>query len=156
MAADVAGADVDAFLTAHGFAPGEIDAADKRGMTPLMHAARQGPAGLVRAILGAGARVDAVNGDWNQPLWLACVSDDPDILDLIIGAGADLDHANANGVTALMYAASAGRARAVARLVAAGADLDLDVDGMTAMDMAATLECLQLLRTADRARRAQC
>jgi hypothetical protein len=49
-----------------------------------------------------------------------------------------------------MYAASAGKARALARLLAAGADLGIEVDGMTALDMAATLECLQLLRAARR------
>jgi ankyrin repeat protein len=117
-----------------------------------MHAARSGPAALVRALLHAGARVDVVDCDGNQPLWQACAGDDPEVVDLIIAAGADLDHANLNGFTALMYSASASKARALRRLLAAGADLGIEVDGMTALDMAATFECLQLLRAAGRRR----
>jgi ankyrin repeat protein len=140
--------EVDNFLAAHGFAPGDVDSADARGMTPLMHAAHRRRAGVARALIAADARVDAKNVDGNQALWLACVGDDPEIVGLIVAAGADLDHVNAAGATALMYAASAGKARAAAALLAAGASLEVEMGGLTALDMAATLECLQLLRTA--------
>jgi ankyrin repeat protein len=139
-------------LRAHGFAPGEVDGVDGRGMTPLMHAAHLGPVALARALIAAGARVDAVNGDGNQALWLACVGDDPQMVALILAAGADIDHVNASGATALMYAVSAGKARAAAALLAAGADLAVEMGGLTALDMAATVECLTLLRAAQRRR----
>jgi thiosulfate/3-mercaptopyruvate sulfurtransferase len=48
-----------------------------------------------------------------------------------------------------MYAASSGKAAVVERLVEAGADLTIEtLDGFTVSDMAATLECLNLLRRA--------
>lgn len=141
-----------AFLETHGFPPGGVNAVTTNDMTPLMRAAYQGPPGLVAELLQAGARVDACNSDGSQPLWLACVGDDPDIVGMLIAAGADLDHKNVNGSTALMYAASAGKAKALAKLLAAGADLDYQVDGISALDMAATLECLNLMRNAKRHR----
>jgi|SRR6516165_2899012 len=141
---------LEAFLKAEGFPPGGVNAAIANEMTPLMQAAHKGPPALVAELLKAGARVDACNNDRNQALWLACVGDDPEIVDMIIAAGADLNHANVNGSTALMYAASAGKAKALARLLAGGADLDYQVDGFTALDMASTLECLNLMREAKR------
>jgi ankyrin repeat protein len=144
----------DAFLAAHGFAAGAVNAVDPGGLTPLMHAARLGLADMARALIAAGARVDASTGDGNQALWLACVSDEPAAVAALIEAGADLDHINATGATALIYAASAGKARALAVLLDAGADLAPEVAGMTALDMASTIECLRLLRAADRKARA--
>ncbi|WOJ91396.1 ankyrin repeat domain-containing protein [Methylocapsa polymorpha] len=142
------------FLVAQGFPPDGVNAVAANDMTPLMRAAYQGPPALVAELLQAGARVDACNSDGSQPLWLACVGDDPEIVALLIAAGADLDHTNVNGSTALMYAASAGKAKALKELLDAGADLDYQVDGFSALDMASTLECLNLMREAKR-RRAQ-
>ena len=140
---------VEAFLVAQGF-PQDVNAVGKNQMTPLMQAAHLGPASLVAELLAAGGRVDAMNADGSQPLWLACVGDDPGIVTLIIKAGADLEHKNVNGSTALMYAASAGKAKALAVLLEAGADLTYENDGFSALDMAATRECLDLLRAAQR------
>jgi ankyrin repeat protein len=123
-------------------------------MTPLMEAAHLGQGAIVAELLAAGARVDAVNADGSQPLWLACVSDDPEIVTAIINAGADPGHKNVNGATALMYAASAGKAKALKTLLEAGADLAYENDGLSALDMAATKECLDLLRAAQRGTKA--
>ncbi|MGB8276931.1 MAG: hypothetical protein WCF20_03215 [Methylovirgula sp.] len=49
-----------------------------------------------------------------------------------------------------MYAASAGKAKALTVLLEAGADLTYENDGFSALDMAATRECLDLLRAAQR------
>ncbi len=147
-------AELEGFLAQQGFPPGEVNTAGKHGMTPLMQAAHLGEAALVAGLLAAGARVDAVNTDGSQPLWLACVSDNPDIVTAIIKAGADLNHKNANGSTALMYAASAGKANALGVLLESGADLAYENDGFTALDMAATKECLDLLRAAQKRRKA--
>jgi ankyrin repeat protein len=60
--------------------------------------------------------------------------------------GVPLDHANLTGATALMYAASSGKAEVLATLLSLGADATLQTqDDMSALDMAATLECLELL-----------
>ncbi len=141
---------LQAFLTAQGFPPDNVNAIGKNQMTPLMQAAHLGPPSLVAELLAAGARHDAMNADGSQPLWLACVGDDPEIVALVIKAGADLEHKNVNGSTALMYAASAGKAKALALLLEAGADLTYENDGFSALDMAATRECLELLRAAQR------
>ncbi len=51
-----------------------------------------------------------------------------------------------------MYAASTGKAAVVERLLAAGVDITPEtLDGFSALDMAATVECLTLLRHAARA-----
>ena len=72
-----------------------------------------------------------------------------DVIGVLIEAGIDIDNRNDNGATVLMYAASTGKAPAVERLIAAGAALTLEtLDGFTALDMAATLDCLTLLRRA--------
>jgi ankyrin repeat protein len=141
-----------AFLVAKDFPLDDVNARIVNDMTPLMHAAHQGPPALVAELLAAGARVDACNSDGSQPLWLACVGDDPEIVSLLVAAGADLDHKNVNGSTALMYAASAGKAKALARLLEAGADLAYENDGFSALDMASTRECLDLMRSAKKQR----
>jgi uncharacterized protein len=64
-----------------------------------------------------------------------------------------IDHANLTGATALMYAASSGKAGVVATLLTLGANPHLVTqDEFSALDMAASLDCLQLLRNATRAR----
>ncbi len=141
---------LQAFLVAQGFPPDDVNAVGKNQMTPLMQAAHLGPSAVVAELLTAGARVDAMNNDGSQPLWLACVGNDPEIVTLLIKAGADLEHKNVNGSTALMYAASAGKAKALTILLQAGADLTYENDGFSALDMAATRECLDLLRNAQR------
>lgn len=145
---------LQAFLAAQGFPNGEVNATAKNQMTPLMQAAHLGPAALVTELLAAGAKVDAQNADGSQALWLACVGDDPEIVAALVAAGADLDHKNLNGSTALMYAASAGKAKALKVLLEAGADLVYENDGFSALDMAATKECLDLLRAAQRTAKA--
>jgi ankyrin repeat protein len=145
-------AELRAFLSAKGFPGDDVNARTANDMTPLMHAAHVGPTSLVAELLAAGARVDDCNSDGSQALWLACVGDDPEIVSLLVAAGADLDHTNVNGSTALMYAASAGKAKALARLLEAGADLDYENDGFSALDMASTRECLELMRSAKKLR----
>jgi thiosulfate/3-mercaptopyruvate sulfurtransferase len=117
--------------------------------TPLMQASRQGDAALVARLIQSGADVHARNADGNNALWLACVAGSLEAMDLLITAGISSNNQNDNGATCLMYAASAGKAPVVGRLLEAGADSNLQsLDGFTALDMASTLECLQLLRRA--------
>ena len=132
-----------------------VNCARDNAMTPLMHAARLGDLEIARELLALGAELNARNIDGNNALWLACYGGNLDLIDLLLAAGIDADNVNDNGATCLMYAASAGKAATVARLLAAGANIELaTVDGFTAGDVAATIECLQLLRKAKRERTA--
>ncbi|WP_159731918.1 thiosulfate sulfurtransferase GlpE [Methylosinus sp. Ce-a6] len=146
---------LEAFLAEHGFAPGEANGRNKDNVTPLMVAARLAPPALVAELLQAGADLHATNVDGNQALWLACVGEREENIALLIRAGIDIQHVNVNGATPLMFAASSGRARAVARLLSAGADPSFETDlGLTALDMAATKECLDLMRAEAKRRKA--
>jgi thiosulfate/3-mercaptopyruvate sulfurtransferase len=146
-AVDGAMTDLDAWLLAQGFDPTDLEWPAAHAMTALLHAARLGDAGIVRALLAAGASVAAVNADGNNALWLACYADSPACAELLIRAGTAIDQTNLTGATALMYAASAGRDRMVGLLLQAGADPGRrNQDDFTAFDMAATETAYFLLR----------
>jgi rhodanese-related sulfurtransferase len=135
------------WLTEHDLAdphtPGE------HGNTPLMRAAWRGETAIVEALLAQGVSLTATNGDGNNALWLGCVSNDPALVIMLARAGVPIDHLNATGATCLMYASSSSKPDIVRVLLAMGADpLIQTQDDYTALDMAASLECLQLLRAA--------
>ena len=111
------------WLTANGFPPGDVNATIANGTTPLMKASHRGHTGIMRAIIAAGANLDARNADGNNALWLACVAGSLDAMGVLIGAGIAIDNRNDNGATPLMYAASTGKAAVVERLLAANADV---------------------------------
>ncbi|MDV3242012.1 MAG: ankyrin repeat domain-containing protein [Methylocaldum sp.] len=82
---------------------------------------------------------------------LACCGENLGVIGRLIERGIAVDHQNENGATCLMYAASTGKTAVVARLLAAGADTGIKtLDDFTALDMAANLDCLNLLRAAAR------
>ena len=69
----------------------------------------------------------------------------------LVAAGVPLDHANLTGATALMYAASSGKTEVVQTLLSLGANPHLRTqDDFSALDMAANLDCLRLLRATTR------
>jgi len=141
------------WLQAQGFPADDVNAAGPNGMTPLMRACRDGQEERVAALIAAGARLEARNADGNTALWLACVSGSTVVIETLVQAGADLDNINDNGATALMYSASAGKADVVACLLRHGADLRPETpEGFSALDLASTLDCLQLLRAASKAK----
>jgi rhodanese-related sulfurtransferase len=124
---------------------------DEHGNTPLMQAAWRGESTAVEALLAQGVSLDATNGDGNNALWLACVSNDPALVTLLARAGVPIDHQNLTGATCLMYAASSDKPALVRTLLELGANPHLlTQDDYSALDMAASLECLQLLRAAIR------
>lgn len=140
-----------AWLTAQGFDPSDPAAPGPHGNTPLMHAAWRGAHHVLDELLALDVPLDATNGDGNNALWLACVNGEPGLIRALAARGVPLDHANLTGATALMYAASAGKAEVVATLLALGADPHRRTqDDFSALDMAATIECLRLLRSATR------
>ncbi len=135
------------WLKTHGFSGEGVDEANGDGVTPLMRAAADGDLETVSGLLLAGADPHRCNRDGNQALWYACISGNQQILDLLVAVGMDVDHQNDNGATCLMYAASAGKTGAVGHLLCLGADRSLrSLDDFTALDMAANLDCLNLLR----------
>jgi len=135
------------WLRAEGFDAEDPSRPARHGNTPLMHAAWRGAHHAVDALLAHGVPLDAVNNDGNNALWLACVNGEPGLIRALVAKGVPMDHLNLTGATALMYAASAGKPGVVATLLELGANPAVESqDGFTALDMCASLECLQLLR----------
>jgi len=139
------------WLEAHGYPADDLDAPAENGITPLMRASKAGDSGIVFELLQAGAALAAINIDGNNALWMACVGESLETMDLLIRAGIGLDHQNDTGATCLMYAASTGKHAVVAALLATGANPHLKtLDDFSALDMAATVECLNLLRRVEK------
>lgn len=138
--------DLQQWLVAQSFPSTGINAVIANATTPLMKASHQGNGKIVRMLIDAGAEVNARNEDGNNALWLACVGGHLQIIDILTDAGIDIDNRNDNGATPLMYAASSGKAGVVERLLANGADVTPEtLDGFSALDLAQTIECLELL-----------
>jgi len=69
------------------------------------------------------------------------------IFQRLIDAGIDLDNRNLTGATALMYTASSGKADMMQILLQNGADPMIRTDDdYLAVELAATVDCLRLLR----------
>ncbi|WP_313026418.1 ankyrin repeat domain-containing protein [Pseudomonas lopnurensis] len=136
-----------AFLGEWQFDPADLDAPRLHGLTPLMRAALQGQRTLARELLSFGVDIHARNDDGNTALWLACVSRDEGLVQDLIDAGIALDNRNDAGATALMYTASSDRPQLLRLLLEAGADPQLkNFDDMRAVELAASVACLKLLR----------
>ncbi|MEK4032192.1 ankyrin repeat domain-containing protein [Methylocystis sp. IM3] len=139
------------WLTAQGFGTPGVNSAGADGLTPLLRAAAEANVSILREIIAEGADLDATTRDGNNAIWLACKHDAVEAIEALSAAGANVHHRNPDGSTALIYAASAGKPAVVALLLALGADpLQENVDGFSALDLAANIECLQLLRAAAR------
>jgi rhodanese-related sulfurtransferase len=138
---------LNAWLTAHDFHANAVDATIGNQTTPLMCACRLGELAMVKELVQLGVDINALNSDGNNALWFACFNDNIEIIDYLVQNGIDINHQNDNGATCLMYAASASKHQVVERLLVAGADTSLkSLDDFTALDMVASLECLNLLR----------
>lgn len=114
-----------------------VNAQSKPGRTPLMNAAMAaGGAPVVKALLGAGATVDArdqidpmpilmTGGGKGTALIEAARVGDLESVRLLVSAGADVNAAAANGVTALSEAVIYGRRDVAAYLMDKGARTDI-------------------------------
>jgi len=135
------------FIIQHHFEPSNLDSPWDHALTPLMRAALLGDDALAAEILAHGANVHLRNSDGNNALWLACVSGNASLVQRLIDAGIDLDNRNLTGATPLMYTSSSGKSDMMKLLLDNGADpLIRTDDDYLAVDLAATAECLQLLR----------
>lgn len=108
-------------------------------MTALMLAVLQGDLDIIKAIIEAGADINAQSNGGMTALMEAASWGHADIAKLLIEAGANINARNTEGSTALLYAAGNRRAADVVKiLVNAGANLDLRVgQGETALMYAA-------------------
>ena len=139
-----------------------VDAADRRGLTPLMWAAASGNAEVVRLLLDSGAAVDRRARDGSTALMLASANGFIDIVRALVLMGADvtaarggvkarqlaverghadvamlLDQAEALG-RRLLQAANEGHDMAVRQVLAMGAPVNMpDERGATALMIAA-------------------
>lgn len=139
-----------AFLAEHGFDPARpSDLQPDRRFTPLMRACKAGRLDVVDALLTYGVDVNVTNADGCNALWLACYNGDHGIIDRLLQAGIDIDRQNDTGATCLMYVASNSKPDLVKLLLARGANSRLkNHDDFSALDLAASLTCLKLLKAA--------
>jgi ankyrin repeat protein len=109
-----------------------VNRAGPDGKTALMLAAGAARADLVRALLGAGAEVNAVNARGGTALMYAATAGDPQTAGMLLSHGAAVNARAENGWTAVTLAAATGRASVVRQLLAAGADANIaDLYGWT-------------------------
>ncbi len=117
-----------------------LEECDEHGDTALMKAANTTPAGLVRALLAAGANVNHRNSAGYTPLHVACrhgLEDDRrprprtrkqdgmvDVIEALLSAGAD-PNTGARGSTVLTSAVAARCTEVVERLIQHGAEVSL-------------------------------
>lgn len=137
-----------AFLVEHGFATHNLDTLQADGrFTPLMRAAKEGRREIVTELLALGVDCNKLNTDGCNALWLACYNGNHEIIEDLLGAGIDIDRQNGNGATCLMYVASNSKPDLVKLLLDKGANPQLkNFDDFSALDLAASLACLKLLK----------
>lgn len=127
--------------------------APPKDYTPLMQAADNGNTAAMRALLRAGADINARGAQGQTPLHIAAAQNDyrHEIATAFATLGADLEARNDRGQTPLMVAVAAGRRRIAAALIAAGAKVDArnaQQGDQTALMIAARegdTECVTLL-----------
>jgi ankyrin repeat protein len=139
-----------AFLDQHGFARDQLSATGADGrFTPLMRACKEGNLEIVEELLTLGTDLAILNADGCNALWLACYNGSHAIIQRLIDAGIAIDNQNGNGATALMYVASNSKPDLVKLLLENGANPALrNFDDFSALDLAASLDCLKLLKKA--------
>lgn len=99
-----------------------VDNADSASTAPLMVAAREGKADVVRALLsGGGENANIADARGNTPLIEAARFGHDGVVRALIERGAELSAKNKEGQTALMLAARNGHDGVVRRLKEAGA-----------------------------------
>ncbi|KAB2921505.1 MAG: ankyrin repeat domain-containing protein [Dechloromonas sp.] len=139
-----------AFLDQHGFARDRLSTTGADGrFTPLMRACKEGRLDIVDELLTLGADLTVLNADGCNALWLACYRGSHAIIQRLIDAGVAIDNQNGNGATALMYVSSNSKPDLVKLLLENGANPALrNFDDFSALDLAASVDCLRLLRKA--------
>jgi len=147
-----ASSNIETWLLDNGFDNTQLSKPNSAGQQALIFAAQQGRYDVLNDLLQQGAVLDVVDMYGNNALWAACFSESTDCISALLDAGIDIDYQNPSGATALTYASSSGRHNVVAQLLQAGANPMLTThDDFSALDLASTRQCLQLLRNAVKA-----
>lgn len=101
--------------------------------------------GVLKALAGAGADLNFIDGTGEWPLKLAAGDGDLDRVNFLLSAGVAVDNTR-TGSTALHTAAMRNQVAVVHRLLKAGARVNLlDVDGFTPLHEARSVEVAQAL-----------
>ncbi|CAM3411032.1 ankyrin repeat domain-containing protein [Paracidovorax anthurii] len=136
--------------------PALLEAANARGDTPLLHAARYGRTTTVHQLLQAKADIGKPNQKGETALYLAVQAGDAASVGVLVKASLQnakghrmLDAASRTGRTPLMAAAASGQTAIVKMLHSAGAKVDaFSSDGTTALHEAARhgrMDCARML-----------
>jgi ankyrin repeat protein len=123
------------------------DTKDSRGTTPLMYAAALGNPDTMKALIDAGADVNAKN-DFDITALMWCATEEAKVR-LLLGKGADVNARSKQGITPLLIAAGTdGNSGVVKMLLDKGADLDkADMNpGTTPLVAAATANDTAMVR----------
>ncbi len=116
-----------------------VDSTDALGRSALLHAAREGHAGIVRVLLDAGADPELADRYGTTPLMEAARAGATTVVELLAERHPDVHAADSHGRTALLLACQSPRADAgcVRALLALGADpARKGADGRSAIDQA--------------------
>jgi uncharacterized protein len=120
---------------------------NQSGQPALIMAAQQNRLDVLNYLLDQAADLAVLDAYGNNALWAACFAEAADCISALLRAGINIDHQNPSGATALIYASSSGKHLIVSQLLQAGANPLLTTqDDFSALDLAATRPCLQLLR----------
>ena len=87
----------------------DLSGTDEAGNTPLHVAAAEDHPDIVRALIAAGANVNALDAGGRTPLHRANTRGRPALVDQLIEAGVDVNHIANNGDNALHGAAALGK-----------------------------------------------
>ena len=118
-----------------------------RGVTALHVAAEKGHVEVVRLLLEAGAKQDAVDSNGATALHRAAKRGHSEVVRLLLEAGADTGRTNDVTVTALHLAARGGHLEVVRLLLETGAKQDVvDSNGKTVLHCSAESGHLEVVR----------
>jgi ankyrin repeat protein len=101
-----------------------IDARDAQGRTPLLVATQSNQVAAAKALIEAGADVNAKDNIEDSPYLYAGARGHQEILQMALAHGADLRSTNRYGGTALIPAAERGHVETVRTLINAGVEVD--------------------------------
>ncbi|MEN6386913.1 MAG: ankyrin repeat domain-containing protein [Phycisphaerales bacterium] len=99
----------------------DVNVKDSNGVTPLMIAASNCSAEIVKKLINAGANIKAVNKFNGNVLMYACRNKDANVAGMLMD-NFDVNAKTVDGWTALLCAAEDGNTLTVKRLLGAGAD----------------------------------
>lgn len=130
--------------------PTMLELRDQRGASPLYHAAWNGHAGLVQALIERGAEATVATSDGLTPLHGSALNGHLDVSRILLDNGADVNaRSTVQRNTPLHVVWKGGHAEIAALLIERGADINAVEKwyGMTPLHYAAEYGRVELIRT---------